>query len=226
MYARLFAVCLIALVPVATADDAAELPRVFFEDFSEGADNWQPTDPSAWKIQKQDDRHVYALVKARSNYNPPHRSPLNIALRKDTTVGSFSLMVKFKSTCRDYNHRDLCLFFGHQNPGQFYYVHFGKKADPHANQIFIVNEAPRLKISTRTTEGTPWQDDTWHTGRIDRDVETGSIKVYFDDMEKPAMEATDKTFTWGRIGIGSFDDEGEFDTVLLLGETVEPPASE
>ncbi len=42
--------------------------------------------------------------------------------------------------------------------------------------------------------------------------------MYFDDMENPVMTARDKTFTWGRIGIGSFDDTGEFDEVRLYGE--------
>ena len=33
----------------------------------------------------------------------------------------------------------------------------------------------------------------------------GTIEVYFDDLKSPAMTATDKTFAWGRLGIGSFD---------------------
>jgi hypothetical protein len=43
------------------------------------------------------------------------------------------------------------------------------------------------------------------------------MKVYFDNMEKPYMTAKDKTFTWGRIGIGTFDDHGNFDDVVLRG---------
>ncbi|REJ91281.1 MAG: hypothetical protein DWQ34_15100, partial [Planctomycetota bacterium] len=88
------------------------------------------------------------------------------------------------------------------------------------NQIFIVNEAPRTKISTKTTDGTPW-DDEWHHVRITRNVETGDIAVYFDDMDEPAMTATDKMFTWGEVGVGSFDDTGNFDNIVLHGNTVE-----
>ncbi len=38
------------------------------------------------------------------------------------------------------------------------------------------------------------------------------------------MTAVDKTFTWGRVGIGSFDDTGNFDNILVYGNVVKPPA--
>ena len=94
-------------------------------------------------------------------------------------------------------------------------MHLGKKTDDHANQIFIVNDEPRKKISTKTTPGIPWNDD-WHHARIVRDSATGSIKVYFDDMRTPVMTATDKTFGKGRVGVGSFDDTGNFDEITVF----------
>ena len=96
----------------------------------------------------------------------------------------------------------MCLFFGFQDPAHLYYVHLGKKTDDHANQIFIVNNEPRKKISTTMTAGTAWTDD-WHHARVVRKVDTGTIQVFFDDIEKPVMTATDKTFAWGQIGIGT-----------------------
>ena len=58
-----------------------------------------------------------------------------------------------------------------------------------------------------------------------RDVDSGKIDVFFDDMETPVMTAVDKTFTWGQVGIGSFDDTGNFDNVLVYGVKAERPAS-
>ena len=54
-----------------------------------------------------------------------------------------------------------------------------------------------------------------------RSTEDGTIEVYFDDMKTPAMTAKDRTFTWGRVGIGSFDDTGSWDDVKLWGKQVE-----
>jgi hypothetical protein len=198
---------------------AAELPLVFSEDFEKGAERWKPTDPKSWAITKTAAGQVYSLIQD-SDYKPPQRSPVNISLLDDVAVSDFVLDLKLQSTVQDYDHRSLVVVFGYQDPAHFYYVHFGKKTDDHANQIFIVNNAPRVKISTKTTPGTPW-DDAWHKVRITRDVKSGQIAVFFDNLDEPVMMAKDKTFDWGRIGIGAFDDLGNFDDIELRGTLVE-----
>jgi len=75
-------------------------------------------------------------------------------------------------------------------------------------------------ITTNDAPGIPW-DDQWHQVKVVRKVDDGTIEVYFDDMEKPNMVANDKTFTWGQIGLGSFDNHGLFDDIRLYGEKVE-----
>lgn len=191
------------------------------ETFAEGADNWEVTDETAWKLTKlPEGGQAFELTKKRSDYKPPHRSPLNIALRKDLQFADFELRARVQTTHPSYGHRDLCFFFGYQDPAHFYYVHLGQATDDHANQIFIVNGAPRTKISTKTTDGTPWKDKHWHDVKIVRKVDSGLIQVFFDDMETPVMEATDRNFTRGQIGIGSFDDTGMWDQIVVTGVTV------
>ena len=202
------------MVSPAGADDA-KLPLLFSEDFEKGAERWLPTDAKAWKIEKADDGHYFRQFQ-NSNYKPPHRSPLNRAYVKELQVTDFVLEAKAQSTGKDGAHRDMCLFFGYQDPAHFYYVHLAKQADDHANQIFIVNGADRKKISTTTTKGTAW-DERWHRLKIVRTTADGSIAVYFDDMKTPVMTAQDKTFTWGQVGIGSFDDSGNWDDVKVFG---------
>jgi hypothetical protein len=217
------ALCLALLSLPALAEEAvpAKLPLVFEEDFRKGAGHWRPTDPAAWKVIATKDGKAYSQFK-QSKYKPPHRSPLNYALVKDLLVGDFVLEAKVQSTARDYDHRDMCVFFGYQGPDKFYYAHLAKKADDRANQVFRVNGAPREKISTKTTPGTNWTNG-WHRVKVVRRVADGSITVYFDDMKKPAMTATDKTFTWGQVGVGSFDDTGNWADVKVYGVKVERP---
>ena len=161
-------------------------------------------------------RSVYSLVKKRSDYEPKVRSPYNYSLLKDVQVSDFVLDVDLKSTHEPYGHQDLCLFFGYQDASHFYYVHIGRKADAHANSIFLVNDEPRVSIAKERTDGTDWSAG-WHRARIKRDSKSGLIEVYFDDMQKPIMKTIDKTFTTGQIGIGSFDDTGDFDAIRLWG---------
>jgi hypothetical protein len=217
---RYFLFMVFAFTSVVIAQAADELPVVYTDDFEKGMQQWQPLDPAQWKIKKTDDGQVLSQHEKKSAYKPPHRSPTNIALLKDVVVGDMDLTVKVRSTHSDYGHRDACVVFGYQDPAHFYYVHLGKQADDHANQIFIVNDAARKKISLTSTQGTNW-DDEWHTIKVSRRPESGKIAIYFDDMEKPVMTAEDKTFAWGRIGVGTFDDTADFDGLEIRGVKVE-----
>ncbi len=208
------------LPPLAASPQSPEtldgMPAVFRADFEDGqADRFKPTDPKAWRVAEQGGNKVYALTVRQSDYKPPQRSPYNISLIEGIDAGSVAIDVRFQSAMTDYGHRSLCLFFNYKDPAHFYYVHFGKQTDPHANQIFIVNAADRKAITKKVdADGTPW-DDAWHHGRVVRNVETGDVAVYFDDMTTPVMTANDKTFATGGVGIGSFDDAGDFDRVTV-----------
>jgi hypothetical protein len=206
----------------ASAAEKADLPLVFADDFEQGADHWQPTDASAWRVVQSDRGKIYNQFK-QSDYKPPYRSPYNISLIQGVLVGDFVLTAKVQSTNPTAGaHQDMCIFFNYQDPAHFYYVHLGKRPDPHSSQIMIVDGAPRKMITNNETPGIPW-DEAWHDVKVVRRVEDGAIEVYFDDMEKPKMTATDKTFTWGQVGLGSFDDHGNWDDVKLFGVKVEKP---
>jgi len=193
-----------------------KIPLVFEADFEDGRlGDWQATDPAAWRIEEGRGGKVLAQFK-QSGYEPEVRSPLNINLVRDVVVGSFVMELKMRSTTKDYGHRDLCLFFGHQDPSHFYYVHIANQADAHANSIFIVDGKPRVSIARTRTEGTKW-DDNWHTVRLVRDVEEGTIEVFFDNRAEPIMTAVNHNFKWGKVGVGSFDDTGQFDDIRLWG---------
>src|SRR4051794_20105422 len=141
---RLLLPLVLLCIAQCTYTAAADLPLLLEDKFEDGTARWQPTDPAAWTVEPARDGRAYTLTK-QSKYEPPFRSPINITLLKDVTVRDFKLEVDVQSTVKDYDHRDMVLVFGYVDPKHFYYVHFGKKTDDHANQIFIVNEAPRVK---------------------------------------------------------------------------------
>jgi hypothetical protein len=215
--------CLIVLLAVLTGCETKEiepttgLPLVFSDDFESGRDKWEVTDEKSWKHQDQDGNKVFSIIKRQSGYKPKYRSPGHIALIKDLKVADFVLMYKVKGPFpSNPGHRDSCAFFNYQNPNQFYYVHTGMKPDPHSGQVMIVNNAARKAISKNKNK-TPWKENTWQQVKVVRDTKKGTIEVYFEDMTKPYMNAVDKTFGKGRIGIGSFDDFNDFDDVKVFG---------
>jgi hypothetical protein len=202
--------------PTALMDSRNGLPLVFFEDFESETGRWAQTDPNVWRIAQENGNHAYSQYRA-STYEPPVRSPLNMARIRDMSVSDFVVQARMEQTSREYGHRDMCVFFGYQDPSHFYYAHIATAADDAAHSIHIVNAAPRTPIVRERTQGVDWSTG-YHDVRVVRNTTTGSIEVYFDDMDKPVMKAVDKTFGAGGIGFGTFDDTGNIDDVIIWGK--------
>lgn len=202
------------LFPSDDEDDYAQVVLAFHDDFeADNLDAWLATDPNVWRIEHVGDTNVLSLV-AQGNYAPPYTSPFNINLVQDVVVGSFIMELQLNSTVDEYPHRDLCLFFGYQDPANYYYVHIASQPDDVAHKIHVVDDADRTSITHENNSGVTWDSD-WHTVRIIRDIETGTIEVYFDSMLSPIMTAADSRFRLGKVGVGSFDDTGQFDNISV-----------
>lgn len=177
------------------------------------------SDPNAWKLSETEGQYSLELVK-QSAYAPPFRSPVNIALVAGHMFEDFILDVECLQTGKEYGHRDMCIYYGFQDPAHFYYTHIATKTDDHAHNCFIVNAAPRTKISVKTTPGVNWGLNVWHKVRLERKASDGTIRVWFDDMAQPIMEAKDQSFGAGWIGLGSFDDTGRVRNLKVWGNKV------
>ena len=213
--------CATSLFAVCRAQDSLEgMSLLFSDDFEKGRSNWETTDDASWMLETENGNTSFGLNKRISNYTPKVRSPHNIALLRDIQVGDFALTFRVKSTKDTGNHRDCCAFFCHQDAEHFYYVHLGAKPDPASGQIMIVNGEPRRPL-TDNKKNVAW-DDLWHSVKVVRKSSQGTIDVYFDDMSKPHLSVTDKSFGKGRIGIGSFDDMNQFDDVRLYSSEKQP----
>lgn len=199
----------------------------------EGMEDFMMTDASAWELGKPDGNPALALT-GESDYRPPHRSPLNIALIKGLTFGSFILEADIQQSgvrgvpIREYvakhqdtsdspgnAHRDFCFFFGFQDPAHFLYIHVAKAGDNNAHQVFVVNESDRTPITDFRTAGANWGLEEWRKIRIVRDLDKGTVEIFFQDMLTPIMIADEVPFEWGFIGFGSFDDIGYVDNIKI-----------
>ena len=215
---------------------AGEMPRpvdlpsgyalVFSEDFSQPSsmEKFVFASPEHWKRVEVGDRWALEHTHAgEQGYAPPHRSPHNIALVATHRFGSFVLDCELQQTGREYGHRDACVFFNFVDPSHFYYAHIATKADPHAHQIFTVNNAPRTAITQVGSPGFDWGPvDKWHSVRLVRDLDRGEMEVYIDDLSRPILKARDCTHGLGYVGIGSFDDTGHVTNIRIYAPQADP----
>lgn len=211
---------------VAHAESPAGIPadyRIqYSQDFAkpDAVKDFHMTDPTAWTISTSDGKTALELTK-QSKYEPQFRSPFNIALLADKSFGDVVIEADCQQTGKEYGHRDMIFVYGYQDPAHFYYTHIATAGDDHAHNCFIVNGAPRVKFASEVTKGVNWGLSVWHHVRIERKVSTGSVRVFFDDMEKPIMTGTDKTFGAGAVGFGSFDDTGKITNIKVWSAAVE-----
>ncbi len=203
----------------AHADDAGKnIPEgyslVFSEDFDSevSLSKFEFSDPKAWRYSSQGKASGALELFQQSKYETKYRSPFNIALVAKKRVGDFVLECDMKQSGKEYGHRDMCLYFNYQSPTKFYYTHLATTPDANAHNIFVVNEAPRKSFAPISPKGIDWGSD-WQHVRLERKGD--DIRVYYQDMSKPVLEAKHSEFHEGRVGVGSFDDTGLIDNLRV-----------
>lgn len=191
---------------------AAKVGRLSFrDDFNSGNLNaWSMPYPEDWEVLTGNGLHYLHMKRSRPPGVP--RRPLQFARLKGITVGSFTLDAKVRR-----EGGSMILVFDYVDTLHFYYVHLSVnpgKQEPVHNGIFIVDGAPRRRIAgINAAPALP--DRSWHTVRIVRNAPSGSIKVFMDGHANPLFSKVDHTFICGQVGLGSFDETGDFAQVRL-----------
>lgn len=198
-------------------------PLVFAEDFTTPGklEDFEFSDRAAWRWGRLE-QTSYLELHGPSDYAPPHRSPLSIALLPELVVGDFDLELLLEQTGRDYGHRDLCVFLGFESPARFHYVHLAPAPDANAHNVFVVDDAPRRNLLPPLEEGIDWGSGEWHTVRLERRLEEGTLRVYWDGADAPTFLVEELPPTWGRLGVGSFDDTGRVTGIRVWAPVVRP----
>ncbi|MFZ4596567.1 MAG: hypothetical protein ACOYOF_20095 [Verrucomicrobiaceae bacterium] len=199
-------ILLLIVAPALLAVDAPLTPL-------QQRDQWQLEDPAAWEWQGNG-ADTMLVLKNPSNYKPKVRRPFNLAWFGGAEWESFTLTCEARLDVFNKGNNDLCIAFGGRSESEFYYAHLGETADGVHLHLHVVNQADRKAITTTRAKTLPWQPNHWHRIKLVRDAVSASIKVWFE--EQVVLEASEKTFGKGRIGLGSFDDLGAFRKVVVM----------
>jgi hypothetical protein len=183
----------------------------FSDNLSSGTlDRWQFPYPEDWVIQSEGPVHFLHMLRSREPLVP--RRPMQFALLKGMNVGSFDFQARVRRAGKS-----VLIAFNYLDTLHFYYTHLsvdaGAKVAMH-NGLFIVDGGPRRRIAG--LEAAPVLPDTnWHHIRVRRDVRSGSIEVFVDEDHDPRFSLIDHTFNCGQVGVGSFDETGDFTDIRL-----------
>jgi hypothetical protein len=176
-----------------------------------GTAGWFVPRPQDWEIADEGGDKVLYLKKSGPVGNP--RRPVKFALFQPGCVSDFVAEAKVKRLGRS-----LLVAFGFQDRLHYYYAHISSDDGSHAvhNGLFKVDGGERFRIGG---EGSKPALPTggWHTVRVVRDVASDRIEVFMDGETAPRFAVVDKSFRYGRVGLGSFDETGYFDDFRLTG---------
>jgi hypothetical protein len=181
---------------------------------AQGVEKWDMNGSGEWKIVDGKLIIVKAGVPAGAI-----RRPAALAILKSAPLMKATIEADVHSTAPiDVVRRDMDFVVSYESPTRFYYIHLAGVTDDVHNGIFLVNNANRVRIDAG--KATPQlQDTAWHHFRVERDGVSGRISGYSNGSATPAIEAVDTTIRSGRVGVGSFDDTGEFRRILVTGSS-------
>lgn len=198
---------------------AASLP--IRDDFDTGNLNaWQMPFPEDWEILKEGSLDYLHMKRNREPGVP--RRPLQFARLRGVEVGSFILNVKVRRAGGS-----MIVVFNYVDTLHFYYVHLSENPGTEIavhNGIFIVDGGDRRRIAGLDAAAA-LPDRSWHDVRIVRNVLSGSTQVFLNKEANPRFSVLDRTFTRGQIGLGSFDEAGDFSNFELLPNEGQPSAA-
>lgn len=165
-----------------------------------------------WEVKDK----MLVLTKAGTPAGPIRR-PAALAVLMSEPLTKATVQVEMRSTApEEVKNRDLEIIFDYQSPSRFYYVHLAGITDPNHNGIFLVDNKDRRRIDDGSTPP-QLKDREWHRVRLERDGASGRIDIFVDGSKQPVLRATDSTIPSGRVGLGSFDDTGEFRAFSVTG---------
>ena len=200
-----------ASLAVTSAARTVIRPLDFHDAFETGdLTAWQFPSPEDWEILGVPHERYLHMKRSREPGVP--RRPLQYALLKNAPVGSF----EFQADVRR-ERRSMIVVFNYVDTLHFYYTHLSVDnggVQPVHNGVFIVNGGDRKRIAG-ISAAPALPDNNWHHVRIDRDARTGSIDIFMDRSPQPLFSITDTTFKCGLIGVGSFDETGDFKNIEL-----------
>jgi hypothetical protein len=177
---------------------------------------WSVRNPADWKVDKDGGAQVLHLVTPREPLPGPRR-PIQFAIAETKDYGD----VMLEADVRPHD-RSLMIVFCYRDPAHFDYAHLsidtGVK-ESHHNGIFHVYDGERVRISSPQGPAAFPASGRWYHVQLTHSAKSGAVQVSVDGRAIPALHAVDLSLTSGKVGLGSFDETGDFKNVRISGSS-------
>jgi len=176
-----------------------------------------------WTVQQASDWAVEGgVMRLKVSGEPPAgqpRRPTKYALLNSAPYKKLTVEAEMK-----HNGRSLIIVYGWQDANHYDYAHISTDAaakQPVHNGVFHVFGGERVRISPLDGPAS-FADQEWTPVKFVFDGDAGRAWVEVNGKRNPSLEAVDLSLRWGRVGLGSFNESGDFRNVKITGQTREP----
>jgi hypothetical protein len=175
---------------------------------------WTVFDLSDWKIEDENGTPVLRLLTGREPLPGPRR-PFQFALADTPDYGQVTVEADIRPT-----KRSCIIVFAYRDKAHFDYAHLSTDTaakQPVHNGIFHVYGGERVRISSEAGPASFPATNRWYHVKLVHNGKTGAVDVTVDNNPVPALHAVDLSLKGGKVGIGSFDETGDFKNVQITG---------
>jgi predicted heme/steroid binding protein len=173
---------------------------------------WTVQSAADWSIESG----VFRLLRPGVPPEVYPRRPTRFALLESKPYRNVTVEAEVKR-----NGRSVILVYAWQDDTHYNYAHISSdiasKTNVH-NGIFHVFGGERVRISPLDGPAS-LPDQEWTPVRLAYNGDSGRCYVEVRGKRNPSLEAVDLSLRWGRIGLGSFDETGDFRNVRVTGQT-------
>jgi hypothetical protein len=175
---------------------------------------WTVPNASDWKLEDNQSTAVLHLTASRGPLPGPRR-PIQFALAETPAFQRVTMDLEARPL-----EKSLILVFAYRDGSHFDYAHLSTDratSEPNHNGIFHVYGGERVRISNEEGPAAFPATQRWYHVRLTYDGESGSVQVMVDGKSVPSLHAIDLSLRAGKVGIGSFDETGDFKNIKIEG---------
>jgi glucose/arabinose dehydrogenase len=154
------------------------------------------------------------LTSAATSCSGPN---CNLLVHNTVVPNDFTLTAQGTATMTSGSWDDFLILFGYQDENNYYYAIFNESDDANTNALFKLQGGVKTQLLDFGSNVTA-ASTTLYSIRIER--VGNSIKVYKGSSLMGT--ATDSSFSNGRVGLGTYNNNASFDNLMVTGLTNSP----
>lgn len=173
---------------------------------------WSVPNRADWEIQEEGGTPILHMKVGR-NPLPGPRRPFQFAIAETEPFSKVTVDADIRPL-----KRSVMIVYAYRDPAHFDYAHISTDiTNPVHNGVFHVYGGERVRISREGGPASFPEINRWYHVRLVQDGATGTVNVTVDGKAIPALHAVDLSLTTGKVGIGSFNETGDFKNVKITG---------